>query len=102
MSIDTKYYEDLYKEWMEQLADIDSDELIVQVSSVMRSKLTSIIGSGQILGDELKDLSTDASDQQELLEAIIASARYISTMLDAVVDMAHQQEQNNNSPTTHQ
>jgi len=101
MGYDTKFYDDLYKEWLEQLKTIPNEELVEQVSSVMRSKLTSIIGSGQILTAELNDLDADTTDQQELMAAIVASARYISIVLDAAVDTAHKhtQEDNQQAPS---
>jgi len=101
MGYDTKFYEDLYKEWMAQLKTIPNEELVEQVSSVMRSKLTSIIGSGQILSAELADIDEDTTDQQELMEAIVASARYISIVLDAAVDTAHKHTQDSQQTPTH-
>jgi hypothetical protein len=61
----------------------------------MRSKLTLLLGTAQILSDDISNLDSSHEDIEHLVETIVRSGRYISIMLDAAVDVNHASRNNN-------
>jgi signal transduction histidine kinase len=91
MKYDAECYDRLYKQWTHALVQISDEERLQTLSSVMRSKLTSLIGTAQILADDLRNLDSLDEDHVQLADTVIQSARFISVILDAAMDMAQQQ-----------
>jgi len=91
MKYDTECYDRLYKQWTHALVLVSDEERLETLSSVMRSKLTSLIGTAQILADDLRSMDTLDEDHVQLAETVIQSARFISVMLDAAMDVTQKQ-----------
>lgn len=79
--------EALYQQWLETLAN-DSDPVrIATFAAAMRSKLTSIIASAQMLSDDLSQFNQNLDEEHELTALIVEAARSISVILDAASDV---------------
>ena len=91
MKYDAECYDRLYKQWTHALVQISDEERLQTLSSVMRSKLTSLLGTAQILADDLRNLDPLDDDYLQLADTIIQSARFISVVLDAAMDMTEKQ-----------
>ena len=91
MKYDAESYDRLYKQWTHALVLVSDEERLQTLSSVMRSKLTSLIGTAQILADDLRSVDGLNEDQIQLTDTVIQSARFISVMLDAAMDVAQKQ-----------
>ena len=79
--------ESLYNEWIEQLRTSSDPLKIQQLARVMRSKLTSIIASAQMLTNDLDRIEGETTEQQDLAGLIVDAARAISVILDAATDI---------------
>ena len=79
--------ESLYNEWIEQLRTSSDPIKIQELARVMRSKLTSIIASAQMLTSDLDHIESETTEQQDLAELIVDAARAISVILDAATDI---------------
>ena len=91
MKYDAECYDRLYKQWTNALVQISDEERLQTLSSVMRSKLTSLLGTAQILADDLRNMDPMDDDYLQLADTIIQSARFISVVLDAAMDMTEKQ-----------
>lgn len=79
--------EALYQQWLETLANHSDPVRIATFAAAMRSKLTSIIASAQMLSDDLNHSKPDLAEEHELAALIVEAARSISVILDAATDV---------------
>lgn len=86
-------HEELYHKLMDELSKTDDPVKIEALAKIMRSKLTSIIASAQMLADDLDDVDDQAAEQRDLAQIIVESARSIAVMLDAARDAEDSEDQ---------
>jgi hypothetical protein len=79
--------EALYKEWTELLRTSGDPIKIQKLARIMRSKLTSIIASAQMLTSDLELIQGETAEQRDLADLIVDAARAISVILDAATDI---------------
>lgn len=89
MRYDSVKSNELYETWVMRFSSALPDLLIDELARILRSKLTLLLGTAEILADDLDHIEPDHDDIQHLLETIIQSGRQISIMLDAAIDIRH-------------
>lgn len=98
MRYDSAKSNELYETWVMQFSSVLPDLLIDELARILRSKLTSLLGTAQILADDLEQLEPATDDIHHMIETIIQSGRHISIMLDAAIDIRQVMDERQTSP----
>ena len=86
MSYPTKQQAQLYEKWFKKFEEAPSDCLVSEVAVALRSKLTALMMSAEVIADDLKANNLIVSDDHEfLIDMIIETSRNMNVLLDAAV-----------------